>query len=121
MAETMPQISGKVYITVNGKLLPLVGTAKLQLGGDKRSPVVGNDVHGWSAEVVPARAECTFVENGSVEAEDIKDATDVTVTVEDDTGRARTIANAVCEGDISVNEKGEVSGANFFGRVADKG
>jgi hypothetical protein len=118
MADNPNQISGKVIISANGTILPLVGSASMKLGGKEREPVVGNDYHGYRENIVAAEVDCTFVETGNVSADDIKDLTDATVVVTDDTGRSRTMAQAVCKGNVEVNEKGETK-CQFFGKTFD--
>jgi hypothetical protein len=119
VADNPNQITGQVYISVNGKVLPLVGSATIRLGGKQREAVVGNAYHGYRESIVPGEADCTFVETGSMTADDIKDIVDATVTVTDDAGRSRTMANAFCKGNIEVNEKGEVK-CSFAGKGFDK-
>lgn len=78
----------KAWIKVNGAMLETMPGAKLNLGGNKRDPVVGsNKVLGYSETLEPSRIEAEISLGQGMSLAQIKDITDATTTYEADTGQ----------------------------------
>lgn len=93
----MSQVTGRVYIKVNGNLLETKEGAKLSnISGVERTEVVGNDVYGYVEKAVAPTIECTIVDKASLKIKDIAAITDATCTFETDTGKTYIVRNAWC-------------------------
>lgn len=90
----MSQVTGIVYVKVNGALLRSKEGAKLNLGGKERSPVVGHSVYGFTEKVVPATVECTLAHTADTDLVALGALTGATVQFETDTGVTFVVANA---------------------------
>ncbi len=85
---TANQRLGKAYIRVNGRLLESLKGAKLDIGGDKREPVIGaTSVHGFSAEVKEPMVECEISMGPETSLDEIRNFTSENLTFECDTGQ----------------------------------
>ena len=107
MSTGAKRITGKFYIKLNGKLLPITGDATLKLGGQSRETVIGNEVLGFREKAVAPEVDCTFVHNQDVDLKGIGSMDNVTITVATDTDVVYTIANAWCVDPPELSSKGE--------------
>jgi hypothetical protein len=99
----MAQVTGRIYIKVNGRLLRTKEGAKLNnFGGIERTPVVGNVVHGYTEKVVAPSVECTLADTADLKLRDIHNTTNTEVTLETDTGKTYILLEAWCESAISL-------------------
>jgi hypothetical protein len=88
------QVTGKAYIRVDGALLRSKDDAKLNIGGQTRSAVVGNDVHGYTEETTPPELECSISHMADTRLETLRNITDATITFESDTGPVYVLRHA---------------------------
>ena len=116
----MSQITGRLFIRVNGNLLPLTGDASVSPGGPNREAVVLNDGTVHRRETLEASTvECTIVDDGNIGVKDVQAIVDATIIVESDAGRRWTVNNAFCTEVPQVNSKGEIT-AKFSGDEAQE-
>lgn len=96
---------GKAYIKVDGELLETMPGAKIDIGGDKRDPIVGSHtVHGFAEAIQPARVECEISVGASTSLAKLRAITNATVTFECDTGQVYIVRNAWVAETLSVTE-----------------
>lgn len=89
------KLLGKAYIRVDGKLLETMAGAKLDLGGETRETVVGNNaVLGHTGKPKQAKLECEIAVGQGVSLDELRKVEDATVTFEADTGQTYTLKNA---------------------------
>ena len=112
---------GRAYIKVNGNLIESLPGAKLNVGGVKRNPVVGNTVHGYAEEVVPATVECEISVSGQTKIMDIAKYKQETLTFECDTGQTFVVKDAFLTEppELTAQEGGKVP-LKFAGNPADQ-
>ena len=113
---------GKAYIKMDGALLETLPGAKLDLGGVTREPVIGNNkVLGYAEKPKESMLECEIAVGRATDLEQFRQATDVTVTFEADTGQVWSIRNAwlVDPPQVSDSEGGKVP-LKFAGPPADQ-
>lgn len=106
------QYTGVAYISMNGKELPTLEGATLTPGGKIRTPVVGSRVYGFQEAPKEAALSCTIPQGSGVSLFEIKNAVDVTISFECDTGEKFLLANAWSDGQSTLSAKGEIV-ANF--------
>lgn len=112
---------GRATIKYNGKVLRSDKGAKLILGGVKRTPVVGDQYHGYTEEVYPAKVECTFGVSADTDLEEIKNIKNGTITFECDNGLAYVLNAAVYGGEMGITaEGGGKCPGDFFAKEAVK-
>lgn len=116
----MSQRLGRVFIKLNGNLIESMPGAKLNPGGLKRNPVVGNEVHGYAEERMASSVECEISVSKDTRVIDLNNFLG-TLTFECDTGQTFVVKDAfVTEpGDITAGEGGKVP-YKFAGRHADQ-
>ena len=112
----MAQVTGIVFVKVNGALLRSKEGAKLMLGGKERTAQVGHKLYGYSEKVVPATVEFTLAHVVADDLEGLQDTVDGTVEFETDTGDNYIVANAFStkpaeltggEGDVALEFQGD--------------
>lgn len=112
----MAQITGIVFIKVNGQLLRSKEGAKLNFGGKERTAVTGFEVYGYAEKVVPATVECTLAHDSDTNVEELRDIVGATLEFETDTGKTYLVKNAFVtkppeltggEGELSLEFSGE--------------
>jgi hypothetical protein len=85
----------RVYIKLDGALLESLPGPKWKLGGNKRTPVVGNNkLIGYSEATEPGEVECEVPITEGMSLAQLKDITDATLTLELDTGQTYVGRNA---------------------------
>lgn len=83
----MGQVTGTVYVNMNGKRLRSKEGASLDMGGFERTAQMSNGtVAGFSEKPVPAVVSCTLLHMSDTDLKEINDFQDGTVTFETDTG-----------------------------------
>lgn len=99
----MAQVTGRVYIKVNGKLLRSKDGAKLNnIGAIERTPVIGNEVYGYSEKVVAPSIDCTLADTADLKLKEIHAIVNATCTFETDTGKTYIVREAWCESALSL-------------------
>lgn len=106
----MAQVTGRVFIRVNGKLLRSKDGAKItNIGGFERTAVVGYEVYGYVEKVVAPSIECTLVDTADLKLKEIHAITNATCNFDTDTGKTYILREAWCESALSLTGgEGEV-------------
>lgn len=109
----MPQVTGIVYVTVDGVTIQSKPGAKIDFGGFTKKPVMANgDLAGHAHECVPASVECTMVHRADSAAalEKIRNADDSVILFQTDTGVTYSVERAALENPPSLTGgEGDVS------------
>lgn len=115
------QRTGKIRIKTDGKILDSLPGAKINLGGEERTPVVGsNAVLGFSAKPKESMVECQVSLGKGQKLEDFRKITDATLTAETDTGQMYVIAHAfLTEPPSLTDDQGKVD-LKFAGQPAEE-
>lgn len=116
----MAQVTGIVYVKLNGKMLRSKEGAKLELGGFERESVVAGGSHlGYTEKPVPAKVSCTLAHTADTDLIELRDFTNGTVTFETDTGASFLVANAYSTKPPDIAGGGDVA-MEFAGDPAEK-
>jgi len=114
------QVTGRVFVTVQGERLRSKEGATLKFGGVEREDVLGDGgVLGYSEKTSAPEIDCTLAHNAAFSAKSFQDITDERVIFETDTGKTYVLANAWCKGALELS-KGEV-GLRFGGLSCEEG
>lgn len=90
----MAQITGIVYVKVDGALQRSKEGAKIMLGGKERTAQVGHKVYGYAEKVVPATVEFTLAHVGGDDLIALQNKVDSNLEFITDTGDTFLVANA---------------------------
>lgn len=117
----MSQVTGRIFVKINGKMQRSKSGAKFNPGGVERTPVVGDDsVHGYAEKIVPAEVECTISHLAGTNLIELRNLVNATIEVETDTGDRYIIRKAfVAEMPALTGGEGEVA-LKFNGPPADR-
>lgn len=86
---------GKAFIKVDGTCLPSLPGAKLDIGGNERTTVVGaTTVQGYFETPKPSKLECEVSVGKETKLAEMRDWDNVTVSFECDTGQQYIIQGA---------------------------
>jgi post-segregation antitoxin (ccd killing protein) len=110
----MAKMFGKAKVTVDGQLLLTAEDAKLNLGGNKRNVVKGNQVYGYAEETMEATVECNVFIDASLNLDTLNNTTDATIMFQCDSGQTYALAHAWLESPV------EAAAANSGGKTALK-
>lgn len=116
------QLLGKAYVKVDGMLLSTKPGAKLDLGGNVRTTVTGdNAVLGFANQIKPSRLECVITVAKGTSLKALQDTEDATVTFECDTGQTYVARGMYLVDSLSITagEGGEVP-VNMEGQPAEE-
>lgn len=103
------QVTGRVFVSVNGVRLRSKEGAKLNFGGVEREAVIGDDsVHGFMEKSVAPSIECTISHLADTSLKRLADIKDASVMFETDTGKVFNLRNAWSAKALELS-KGEVS------------
>jgi hypothetical protein len=104
----MAQVTGRVFISLNGQRIRSKEGASLETGGIEKEPAVSDaGVDGPTSKVVAPKVECKINHTAKTKLSDIQ-AFSGTLTFETDTGRVYTLIEAWNAKPPKL-EKGEVS------------
>lgn len=104
----MAVVTGRVFITVNGKRLSSKEGAKLMFGGVERETVLADTgVVGYSEKTVAPGVECTIAHTADFNMQEMQDMKDVSMSFDTDSGKTFVLSNAWCAKQLEL-EKGEV-------------
>lgn len=118
----MSQRLGKAFVKVNGALLESMPGAKLNIGGKKRTPVIGaNAVHGFSEEIVQSSVECEISVSKDTDIIALSKIDNATIIFECDTGQVFVCRESFLTEppELTASEGGKVP-LKFNGAPADK-
>ncbi len=100
---TPNQVTGLVYIYVDGKLLKSKEGAKLSnISGVSRSAVTGHRVYGFAEKVEVPTVECKLADQADLSLAEVGAIKDSTVTFETDSGKRYILRNAWCSNGIDL-------------------
>jgi hypothetical protein len=104
------KVHGRATIKVDGKILLNQRGAELDLGGEKRNPVVGsNSVHGYSAEFMAPQLTLTVSKRSDVNLGDLDAIENATILWEGDDGSRYVLHEAFRVDTVKLKEvNGEV-------------
>lgn len=89
------QVLGQVRVNVDGQHYETDGKSSIELGGMKRDAVAGDYQAGAFRESTePSKVECSILLKPGVSLEAIRNARDVTLSIEADTGHHYVVRNA---------------------------
>jgi hypothetical protein len=117
----MAQSLGLAQIRFDGKLIPSEKGAKIKLGGIKRTPVLlGKSTH-YAEEFEAAEVECVTSLLRGMSLQDLRDARDITVIFECDTGQTFVVRNAFATDvmEVTDGEGGKIT-VKFAGDAAEE-
>lgn len=125
----MAQLTGIGKIKIDGQLLQTMPGARISLGGFINKAKTGHKVYGSCQEVVPSEVECTIAHSAALDDEALRNATNVTILFETDTGVTYQVSSAFVtslpeltdgEGEMTVTFQGppaEKSGGGALGAL----
>jgi hypothetical protein len=86
---------GKAIIKADGQILETLPGAKLDIGGDERTTVVGaNSVQGYFSTPKPSAVECEISVGKETRLASMRDWDNVTISFECDTGQLYVVQGA---------------------------
>lgn len=88
------RVFGTAEIRIDGAVLLSHPGASLDVGGPKRTTVVGTTVHGFAEAEAQAKLDCEISLKEGVSVTDIRDIDDATVYFKADTGQTWIMRNA---------------------------
>lgn len=105
----MGQVSGRVFITINGQRMRSKEGAALNMGGaERRAAISDSGVDGYVENLTSATVEFRIHHTAEISLSEIHNMRDATLTFETDTGRILTLRDA-WSADPPKLEKGEVT------------
>lgn len=90
----MAQVTGIVFVKIDGELVRSKEGAKLTLGGKERTAQVGHSVYGFSERVVPSQVEFTIAHTAGFDLIGTQDKINSTLEFETDTGDIYIVRDA---------------------------
>jgi hypothetical protein len=92
------QVIGIATIKINGKTQRTAPGASLDVGGVTRNPVNSGRANDFAFSETPAPStlECEVFHDDAFNADDYRNAKDVTILFEADTGQTYIVKNATC-------------------------
>lgn len=104
----MPQVTGRLAITVKGSRLTSKEGATLKYSSFEREGVAGDaGPIGFAEKTAIPEIECVVAHTGATRLADFEAMTDETVSFDTDTGTSYVLRNAWCAGALELS-KGEV-------------
>lgn len=100
----MSKYLGQATISYDGNKLDTQKSAKINLGGTSRKPVVGSVGVGYAEELVPATVECEVNVSKDTPVEAIRNITNATITFQADIGSTWVVREAFLEEVLSLGE-----------------
>lgn len=93
----MTQVTGRVYIALNGQRIRSKEGAELDIGGVSRDAAKSDaGVDGYTETVEAPKVTCKVNDTALIKVKDFQDFRDGTLTFETDTGKVYTVTNAFC-------------------------
>ncbi|SAI74567.1 phage tail tube protein [Bordetella ansorpii] len=106
----MPQVTGRVYISVGGRRLRSKPGATLDIGGVSRTAVTSDSgVDGYTEATTAPVVNCTISHTADISLAELGAITDETLRFQTDTGVGFTIRSAWCASPPVLGAGGEVT------------
>lgn len=105
-------VGGTHKLYVNGVQFNLKGDPTINVGGEKRTPIMGVDgrCHGYKVETMPASVSGTITDTSDLDLIALRQLKNATVKLEKPNGKVFVITGAAFSGDPSESgAEGEVS------------
>jgi hypothetical protein len=105
-------VGGTHKLYVNGVQMNLKGDPTSDIGGQKRTPIMGVDgrMHGTSVVVMPAKISGTLTDTSELDIIELRQMKNATVKLEKPNGKALVIVGACFSGDPSnTGAEGEIT------------
>lgn len=104
----MAQVSGRVFIALNGQRIRSKEGASLDIGGVEREPVSSDSgIDGYTEKMSVPKVDCKISHTSNTKLKELQAFTG-TLTFETDSGRVYTLTEAFCTKPPKL-EKGEVT------------
>ena len=116
----MAQITGRVWLSLDGKLLRSQRGATLNFGGITREAVTGNEVYGYTEKIEAPTIECTLLDTKDLSLVELQQTTDATVRFETDTGKVYVLQEAFVTDALQLSGDGGEVRCNFAGTRAEE-
>ena len=105
----MTQVTGRVFVSLNGQRIRSKEGASLETGGVEREAALSDaGVDGYMEKITAPKVDCKINHTDVTSMTDIQSFKDGTLTFETDTGRIYTLRDAWCAKPPKL-EKGEVT------------
>lgn len=110
----MAKMFGKAKVLSDGQQLLVDDSSKLNLGGNKRNVVKGNEVYGFAEEAMEASVEVNVFIGANTDLDALNAINDATIMFQADSGQSYVLAHAWLESPV------EASAATSGGKTALK-
>jgi hypothetical protein len=115
------RVVGQAKVKIDGDLLDTDGATTLDVGGPMREPVTGDyQAGGFREKTEPSKLEMSLLVKERLRLSDIRAMTDVTITVEYDTGQTWIIRNGYSAEVPSINTSEGKAKVVFQGPPAEE-
>lgn len=116
----MSAILGRATIKVDGKILLTKPGAELDIGGEKRTPVVGpTGVHGYTTENMAPMLSVPVSKRGDVSVKDLDAIKSATILFEGDDGSRFVLSEAFRTETVKLKETGGEISMSFSATRCD--
>jgi hypothetical protein len=93
----MPQVTGRVFVALNGQRIRSKEGASLETGGIEREAQTSDaGVDGFSEKIAVPRVECRVNHTDAISLKAFQDFRNGSLTFETDTGKVFTLSDAWC-------------------------
>ena len=105
-------VGGTYKLYINGVQQNLKGDPTYDIGGIKRTPIMGVDgrIHGYKKETVMSKLSCTVTNTSELDIVELRQLKNATIKLEEPNGKTFIITGAAFSGDPSISgAEGEIS------------
>lgn len=114
------QVVGQARFKIDGALLETDGQTKLEIGGKKREPVMGDFQAGnFRESTEPSKIEVSVLYKEQTDLAAYRDITNSTITLEYDTGAVWVIRGGYYADVASINQQDGKASLVFMGQPAE--
>ena len=114
------QVVGQARVKIDGALLETDGQTKLEIGGPKREPVMGDYQAGNFRESTEAsKVEVSVLYKDQTDLAGYRGVTDATITIEYDTGKVWVVRGGYYADVASINQQDGKASLVFMGQPAE--
>lgn len=105
-------VGGLHKLFVNGVQFNLKGDPTIDIGGEKRTPIMGVDgrLHGYKVEKTVSKVSGTITDTSDLDIQELRELSNATVKIEKPNGKTFIMTGACFSGDPSESgAEGEIS------------
>jgi Phage tail tube protein len=114
------QVAGQARVKIDSALLETDGQTKLEIGGPKREPVMGDYQAGsFRQSTEPSKIEVSVLYKEQTDLAAFRSITDATITIEYDTGAVWVIRGGYYSEVASINQQDGKASLVFMGQPAE--